>query len=152
MLDEVKIDGVALRELKKIRDDRGMVMHMVRSDSDLFKGFGEIYFSVTNPGVTKAWKKHLQATQLFAVPQGKMKIVMFDAREGSKTRGQIMETILGVDQYRLLKIPPGIWYGFQAVSLEPAMIANCCDLKHDPAEQTSLPLDSKEIPYRWGST
>lgn len=149
MLDEVKIDGVALQELKIIRDDRGAVLHMVRSDSEHFKGFGEIYFSITNPGVTKAWKKHLRATQLFAVPQGSMKIVMFDGRDGSKTKNALMETVLSVDHYRLLKIPPGIWYGFQAVSKEPAMIANCCDLKHDPSEQTSLPLETNEIPYRW---
>ena len=38
------IDGVIITPLKKIDDDRGSVLHMMRNDSKSFKSFGEIYF------------------------------------------------------------------------------------------------------------
>ena len=39
------IEGVQISPLKIISDERGSVMHMLRSDSQVFKKFGEIYFS-----------------------------------------------------------------------------------------------------------
>ena len=39
------IEGIKITPLKIISDNRGSVMHMLRSDSDVFQKFGEIYFS-----------------------------------------------------------------------------------------------------------
>ena len=39
------IEGVKISELKVISDKRGKIMHMMRTDSPVFKKFGEIYFS-----------------------------------------------------------------------------------------------------------
>ena len=47
------IDGVVITPLKQIRDERGAVLHMLRTDAPHFAGFGEVYFSVVNPGVIK---------------------------------------------------------------------------------------------------
>lgn len=143
------IDGVVIQPLKQIKDDRGMVMHMLRSDSELFEKFGEVYFSVTNPGVIKGWKKHYEAVQLFTVPVGKMKVVIFDNRDNSPSNGQIQEVELGIEDYKLLKIPSGVWYGFKAISREPSMICNMTTLAHDPEESTTKDLNSSDIPYAW---
>ena len=67
------ISGVQMLPLKQIIDDRGKVMHMLRADSPLFKRFGEIYFSMINPGTIKAWKRHQKMTQHIAVPVGKIR-------------------------------------------------------------------------------
>src|SRR5690349_19661138 len=56
------IPGVVVSPLKQIPDERGMVMHMLKRTDAPFAGFGEIYFSIVNPGAVKAWKKHLQMT------------------------------------------------------------------------------------------
>ena len=48
------IDGVEIFPLRRIQDERGMVMHMLRADDKHFTNFGEIYFSVVYPGVIKA--------------------------------------------------------------------------------------------------
>lgn len=143
------IDGVVIKQLKKISDERGCVMHMLRSDDPLFGQFGEIYFSVVNPGIVKAWKKHKKMTQHFAVPKGEIRLVIYDDRPGSESYGKIKVIDVGENNYCLVKIPPLVWYGFKGISSEPAMIANCTDLPHEPEETIKLDPCANEIPYNW---
>ncbi len=146
---EKLIEGVCLTDLKIVEDERGMLLHMMRSESEVFSKFGEIYFSLTNPGIIKGWKKHFEMTQNFAVPAGIVKIVLFDDREGSHTFGRINEFTLSLDHYKLLTIPPKVWYSFKALSEIPGMIANCTDLSHNPDETITTNIDSSKIPYKW---
>jgi dTDP-4-dehydrorhamnose 3,5-epimerase len=135
------IEGLFITPLKIIRDERGAVMHMLRSDSPHFKTFGEIYFSVVNPGVTKGWKRHKQMEQNFAVPQGNMKFVFIDHRENSSTKNAKLEIVIGSENYQLISVPPMIWYSFACVGNQSAMITNCASIPHDPNESETLPLD-----------
>lgn len=143
------IEGVIIQELKQIIDERGKVMHMLRSDSPLFTKFGEIYFSVVNPGVVKAWKRHHQMTQHFAVPVGKIRLVLYDNRENASSFGKLEVLEIGDNNYCLVRIPPLIWYGFKGISLVPALISNCTDMSHDPDEVERLDILNKKISYNW---
>ncbi|MBI4843567.1 MAG: dTDP-4-dehydrorhamnose 3,5-epimerase family protein [Nitrospirae bacterium] len=143
------IDGVLLKPLKVFSDERGSVMHMLRSDDSFFQKFGEVYFSTVNPGHIKGWKKHLKMTQYFAVPSGNVKFVIYDDREGSPTKGDIQEAVIGADNYQLLRLPPLLWYAFAALGESPSLIANCADLPHDPEEAVNIPLTDKRIPYNF---
>lgn len=143
------IDGVEIVDLNPIKDERGMLLHMLRSDSEHFKNFGEIYFSVTNPGVVKGWKKHLDMTQHFTVPVGTLRLVIIDQRENSKTKGNVLKLTLNRDNYSLVKIPPMLWYSFQASEDGEAMIANLTDLPHDPKETVVEDLEKLNHFYEW---
>lgn len=143
------IEGIIIQELKQIVDERGKVMHMLRCDSPLFKKFGEVYFSVVNHGLVKAWKSHLQMTQHLAVPVGKIRLVLYDGREISSTYGKIDILEIGEDNYCLVKIPPLVWYGFKGLSSISSLIANCSDLPHDPNEVIRLDAFNNRIPYNW---
>jgi len=148
-----KIEGVIVQRLKKITDNRGSVLHMLRSDSSLFENFGEIYFSEINPKTIKAWKLHKSLTQNIAVPMGKIRLVLYDNRPSSSTLGKIVEYQIGRDNnYCLVHIPPMLWYGFQSLDNQKALIANCTDRPHDPSESQSMPMDSNKIPFQWDST
>lgn len=145
-----KIEGLAGYPLRQIEDPRGDVLHMLRSDNPYFTVFGEIYFSFINPGMVKAWKKHYKMTQRFAVPVGRIRLVVFDGRENSPSKGTLEIVEIGrPDQYHLVTIPPGVWYGFQGISRGPAMIANSPDIPHDPSESVRLPEHDPTIPYHW---
>lgn len=134
------IDGVTLRPLREIPTDGGPVLHMLRSDSSEFRGFGEVYFSEVLPGSMKGWKLHTKQTQLFAVPRGRMRIVLHKD-------GVVEDLILGrPDNYALLCIPPGIWYAFGALGNEAALLCNCADIPHDPEEARKCGLSDIAIP------
>ena len=144
------IDGVCFQELAQIATEGGPVLHMMRSDSPLFQGFGEVYFSEVLPGAVKAWKLHRLQTQHFAVPVGLIEVVVYDSREDSPSRGKIESFLLGrPDHYRLLRVPPLVWYGFTAKGDSPGIMANCADLPHSPGESDRIPADSPLIPYSW---
>ncbi len=143
------IDGVFVHPLTPMRDERGAVMHMLREDSPWFERFGEIYFSVVKKGAVKAWKRHLQMAQNFTAPSGEIRLVIYDDRESSPTRGNLLEVITGQDRYGLVKIPPLLWYGFTGLSEGESLIANCATLPHDPAESERLEPASSLIPFTW---
>ena len=143
------IDGVQVIPLKRIPDDRGKVMHMLKRDDPHFTRFGEIYFSWIYPGVVKAWHLHSRMTIHYAVPVGMIKLVCYDDRPGSRTRGKLDEICVGTDAYSLVIVPPKVWNGFKGLGVEPAMVANCASIPHDPAEITRLDPHSGKIPYSW---
>lgn len=143
------IDGVAIYPLRQIKDERGMVMHMLRGDAAHFEKFGEIYFSVVLPGVVKAWKLHKEMVLNFAVPQGEIKLVIYDGRPDSPTHGVVQEIVTGIDRYGLIRIPNGVWYGFRGEAETSSMIANCATLPHTPGESEQIDMHSTTIPYKW---
>jgi dTDP-4-dehydrorhamnose 3,5-epimerase len=143
------IDGVLVVPLKRVPDERGTVMHMLKRTDPHFIEFGEIYFSTIYPGVVKGWHKHAEMTLNYACIHGRVKLVLFDDREGSPTKGELMEVFLGPDSYSLVQIPPGVWNGFKGMGSEMAIVANCCTHPHDPSRSIRLDPFDNDIPYDW---
>ena len=143
------IEGVKVTPLKQILDERGKVMHMLRCDSDIFQAFGEVYFSCVYPGIIKGWHIHKRMILNYAVPYGNIKLVLFDDRPNSPTRGEIQELFLGPDNYLLVTIPPMIWNGFKGIGTEMAIVANCASIPYDPEEIDRLDPFDPSIPYNW---
>ena len=143
------IDGVRLIPLKQIPDERGKIMHMLRSDDPHFERFGEIYFSMVYPNVIKGWHLHTEMTLNYAVVVGAIKLVLYDDRAASPTRGEIMELFTGEDNYQLIKIPPMVWNGFKGIGVTPALVANCATIAHRPDEILRKDPFSTDIPYDW---
>jgi dTDP-4-dehydrorhamnose 3,5-epimerase len=143
------IEGVRITPLSQIVDERGKVMHMLRADSPAFESFGEIYFSMVYPGAIKGWHLHHRMTLNYAVPVGHIKFVLYDERPSSATHTELQELFLGPDHYVLVTVPPGVWNGFKGIGAEPALVANCATIPHDPTEiERRDPFDSR-IPYDW---
>ncbi|CAN1498309.1 RfbC dTDP-4-dehydrorhamnose 3,5-epimerase and related enzymes [Burkholderiaceae bacterium] len=146
----MNIDGVITFELKEIDSNLGSVLHMLRNDAPGFVRFGEVYFSEVLPKSVKAWKRHLRQTQNICVPIGRIRLVIFDPRMSSSTRGNLFEVELGrPDAYLRIQIPPGLWYGFKCLSETPALLANCVDYPHELNEGLKMPIIGSEIPYSW---
>jgi dTDP-4-dehydrorhamnose 3,5-epimerase len=143
------IDGVVIKPLRQILDERGKVMHMIRNDDPEFEAFGEIYFSVIYPGAIKGWHLHRRMTLNYAVPFGLIKLVLYDDRPDSGTRGQLTEIFTGAENYNLIRIPPKVWNGFKGVGTTPAIVANCSTVPHDPLEIERMDPQDSSIPYKW---
>lgn len=144
------IEGVEVHPLKRIPDERGQVMHMLKATDAHFERFGEIYFSMVYPDVVKGWHRHSRMTINYAVPVGTIKLVLYDDRSGSPTRAQVQELCIGESNYCLVKVPPMVWNGFKGVGAVPAIVANCATIPHDPTEIERLDPLSDRLPYDWG--
>ena len=144
------IDGIVIKKLGRIPDERGCICHMMRKDDDIFDEFGEIYFSTVYPGIVKGWHLHKKMTLNYAVISGMIKLVLYDDRKNSKTKGNLMEIFMGEENYILVKIPPKIWNGFKGISDKEAIVANCSTMPHDPDEIVRISPKSKKIPYDFG--
>jgi dTDP-4-dehydrorhamnose 3,5-epimerase len=143
------IDGVKVTPLRQIFDERGKVMHMLRANSPVFSGFGEIYFSCTYPGAIKAWHLHKQMTLNYAVIYGSIKCVLYDGRPDSKSHGCVEEYFLSPENYFLLTVPPLIWNGWKGIGDKISIVANCATMPHDPEEIDRLDPFDASIPYDW---
>ena len=144
------IKDVVLTELKQFPDERGTLLHMLRNDDPTFTTFGECYFSEVLPGAVKAWKLHLEQTQHFCVPVGRIKLVIYDNRKDSVSNSNVQLINLGrPDSYFRVMIPPGLWYGFTCISKMPALLVNCADIPHNPQESEVRMIDDVSIPYKW---
>jgi dTDP-4-dehydrorhamnose 3,5-epimerase len=143
------IHDVTVTPLRRIPDERGAVFHMLREDSPVFERFGEIYFSLVYPGVVKGWHLHRRMTLNYAVPVGMVKLVCYDDRPDSPTRGTVQELHVGELNFVLVTIPPLVWNGFKGEGGDPALVANCATLPHDPDEIERVDPFDNDIPYDW---
>tara|TARA_B100000401_G_C52805284_1_gene720813 strand:- start:2068 stop:2517 length:450 start_codon:yes stop_codon:yes gene_type:complete len=143
------IDGIIIKDLKKIADERGAIFHMLKKSDTNFSKFGEIYFATAYPGVIKGWHLHTKQEQNYAVIKGMIKLVLYDDRQDSKTKGELMELFLGDHNYKIVKIPPGIINGWKNIGTKEAILANCSDLEHEKDEMKRIDPFSNKIPYKW---
>ncbi len=145
------IDGVKIKKLRVIPDERGRLMEMLRCDDDLFIKFGQAYITTAYPGVVKGWHYHKKQTDNFAVVKGMMKVVLYDSREGSPTKGEVNEFFMGVHNPMLLQIPTYVYHGFKCISEEEAMVVNCPTEPYNYSEPDEFRVHPHEndIPYDW---
>lgn len=145
------IEGVVLKKLKVIPDERGRLMEMMRSDDEFFEKFGQVYMTTAYPGVVKGWHYHKIQDDNMVIVKGMMKIVLYDGRKESKTYGQINEFFLGEHNPCLLHIPKGVLHGFKCISETEAICINVPTEKYnyDNPDEYRVDPHSKEIPYDW---
>ncbi len=142
------IQGVQVVPLRRIPDERGTIYHMLRRTDPHFIEFGEIYFTSIYRDVIKGWHRHADMTLNYACVWGRIKLVLYDGREGSPTARMLTEHFLGPDDYSLLVIPPMVWTGFKGMA-EVSLVANCATHPHDPSRTERLDPHSPGIPYDW---
>jgi dTDP-4-dehydrorhamnose 3,5-epimerase len=143
------IEGVVIIPMKRIPDERGAVMHILKISDPAYLGFGEVYCSTVYPGVVKGWHLHKRMTLNYVVIRGTIKFVLFDGREASPTRGELQEISMGDRNYVRVTVPPGVWNGFQGVGTDEAYVVNITDMPHDPGEIERADPFTKDIPYSW---
>lgn len=145
------IEGVTTKNLKVMCDERGRLMEMLRRDDELFKGFGQVYMTTAYPGVVKAWHYHQHQWDHFVCVAGMMKVVLFDPREDSPTRGEVNEFFIGIHNSLLVQIPPLVYHGFKCVSDYEAVVINCPTQVYNYKEpdEFRVPAHENNIPYDW---
>ncbi len=145
------IDGVKIKELRPNADERGFLMEILRADDEVFERFGQVYVSLNYPGVIRAWHYHKKQNDFFVVVKGMAKVVLYDGREASPTRGEVNEYFLGERHNILLRVPIGVMHGYKTIGVEPSLLLNFPTQLYDRAapDEYRVPYNSPDIPYNW---
>ncbi|KKM63127.1 hypothetical protein LCGC14_1514620 [marine sediment metagenome] len=145
------IEGVLIKKLKPIIDERGYLQECFRSDWPMFQKFGQAYTTVAFPNVVKAWHYHKIQTDNMICILGNVKLVLYDTRKNSSTNQKINELYFGEKNPLLIAIPNLIWHGFKAIGGTRAMVLNCPTelYNYQEPDEYRLPYDTDEIDYDW---
>lgn len=145
------IEGVKIKILRPILDERGRLMEILRSDDPIFVKFGQIYLTTVYHGVVKAWHCHRRQIDNLSCIRGVVKLALYDAREDSITYGKINEFFMGDNSPLLIQIPPLVYHGMKGVGAWESLVINCPTepYNHDDPDEVRLSPDTPEIPYDW---
>jgi len=146
-----EIDGVWVKDLRVIPDERGRLMEILRRDDEGFDRFGQAYLSTTYPGVVKGWHLHKVQDDFITCVRGMLKLVIYDDREESPTRGMLKEYFIGDHNPQLVKVPAGTYHGWKCISPEEALVINIPSepYSHEAPDEHRAPWDTPDIPYSW---
>ena len=145
------IRGVRAKPLKIIADERGRLFEMLRCDEPVFRKFGQVYCTAVAYGVVKGWHYHKKQIDNFVCVSGMIKLVLYDARARSATRGQLNEFFIGTHQLQLVQIPPGVYHGFKGISQPESLVINVSSEPYHYAHPDEFRIDPhhNDIPYDW---
>jgi dTDP-4-dehydrorhamnose 3,5-epimerase len=145
------IDGVKVKHLKVIPDERGRLMEILRTDEEIFEKFGQVYMTTTYPQVVKAWHFHKEQDDHITCVKGMLKLVLADFREDSPTYGQINEFFLGDHNPVMVKVPRGLYHGWKCISQDEALVINVPTEPYNRERPDEHRVDphTNNIPYRW---
>lgn len=126
-------------------------MEILRADDRIFEKFAQVYMTSNHPGVVKAWHYHKTQCDFVACIKGMIKLVLYDDREGSATRGRLNEFFIGEHNPKLVRIPPGVWHGWKGIGDAESMTINVPTELYDyqSPDEYRLPFDTDQIPYDW---
>jgi dTDP-4-dehydrorhamnose 3,5-epimerase len=148
---QIEIEGVKIKKLRVIPDERGWLMEILRADDELFERFGQAYLSAVYPDVVKGWHFHKVQRDNLCVIKGMAKLVLYDGREHSPTKGGLLELFIGERNPLLVSIPPGVLHGMKGVGSEAAMFINIPTEPYNYSEPDEYRIapHTGEVPYDW---
>ena len=144
-----EIEGVVLKELVTHWDERGFFREVIRENDSFFDHFGQWSHSLMYPGTAKAWHIHRKQTDWWYVI-GAVKVALYDARDESRTKGTLMEFLMGDGHATCVKIPPGVAHGCRA--LERSHLLYVTSSVYDPEDEGRIPHDDPSIGYDWNAS
>ncbi len=145
------IDGVVLKSLRRIVDDRGWLMEIFRSDWPEFRKFGQTYLTTCKPGVVKGWHYHKLQWDHFVPIRGNALVGLYDPREGSPTRGIVQEVEVWEKDPKLIAIPPNVYHGFTPLDDQEIWVVNTPTelYNYKQPDEYRLAWDDPTIGYMW---
>ena len=153
--DEVmarNIAGVRVERLAGYHDNRGsLVPFMDFSKPFWSEPIVHAYEFTLRPGRIKGWGMHRRQADRYFVQTGDLRIVLYDGREGSPTKGNFCQFWFAGNGWLLLYIPPGVWHATQNWGTTLGRIVNFGTARFDTADPDKARIDphSSVIPFDW---
>jgi dTDP-4-dehydrorhamnose 3,5-epimerase len=152
VIDAAHIAGVRTRDVKNIVTGNGITTELYRPDWGVVEGTVQQVIHVALRGrAVSAWHQHRHRWDFLFVVAGHMRVVLFDPRDDSATKGQVDVFHLSPARPTLLAVPPWVWHGVQNLSMDVSSFVNMFDrpYDYDDPDEWRLPPDDGSIPYRF---
>lgn len=150
------LSGVVMRRTRPVPHEDGHLTEVARTDwQEIVNPIVQVHVTTTLAGRVRAWGLHQRSTDRLFVVSGIVKIVLFDGRNDSPTRGQFNEFVVSERAPALVCVPPNLYHGWKNIGTTEAAIINMPDRAylHDGPDALDLPWDSeaarRTIPYVW---
>jgi dTDP-4-dehydrorhamnose 3,5-epimerase len=149
--EETTIEGVKVKELVRHCDERGYLLEVLRDDDELLERFGQTTYTVAYPGIIKAFHWHRKQYDLWFVPLGQARVVLYDLRENSPTYLSTQVIYAGEHRPLLIVIPPGVAHGYQVLGDKPMGLFYHTTRSYDSEEpdEERIPYDDPGIAFDW---
>ena len=144
------IEGVILRTLAPQADERGEICEVFNPAWGVHPApLVYVYQATVRPGYVKGWivQRH-QDDRLF-VSIGRIRIVLYDDRADSPTRGMLNSFTVTERNRALVVIPRGVFHAVQNVGESEAVYINMptAPYNHANPDKYRLPLRNDLIPF-----
>lgn len=146
------IEGVRTKTIKKHCDDRGFFAELIRDDEpELLSHFGQASWSMSYPGVIKAFHYHEKQDDLWFFPAGNAQVVLYDLRESSPTKGETSVFYMGEENPIMLLIPKGVAHGYRVLGEKAAVIIYFTTESYNPKspDEKRIKWDDPTIAFCW---
>ena len=129
----MKIIGIKNIKREIIQNKKGDILKFLSKKDYFYKKFGEIYFTEIKKNKIKGWNFHKKNKCLLTVPSGKVEFFFIDGRKNSKSYYNEKKIILGKKKYRIISVPPKIWFSFKSMA-KLSIVANFLENPHSAQE------------------
>ena len=144
------IADVEIKEVKAVPTGYGHLIEVFRTDWFAeSEAVNQIFLTHIAPGSISAWHLHEVTTDRLFVSEGMMRIVLYDNRSGSPTRGLINQFRFGLTRPALIVVPPKVWHGVENCSSGSAVLINAVSraYQYEDPDHWRLPSNSPDIPF-----
>ena len=118
------MQGVIIKELKQLHDERGWLVEIFRDDEIAF-GPVMSYVSVTRPGICRGPHEHCEQSDYFCL-LGNFRLYLWDNRKDSETFGErlVFET---EGKPHIAIVPPHVVHAYRNVGDIDGLVINLPD-------------------------
>ena len=144
------IKDIKIIELETHKDSRGFFREILRLDNyDHDFNLGQLSHSKVNQEVLKAWHGHKKQSQWNYLINGKIKVVLYDYRDTSKSFNKYKEFLIDTKKESLAYFfPPGILHSYKCLE-GPIDIIYLTSGTYNISEEIRISPSDKKIIYKW---
>lgn len=149
------IDGVVIQPAVTHADERGTLCEISTVAQAAHPApLVYVYQFTIRPGKVKGWHVHHLHDDRIFLSQGTVKVILYDSRPESPTYGLVNEIYRAEHHRTVMVIPAYVFHAHHNVGTTDALFVSLPTRAYHHAEPDvyRLPLDTDQIPYRFGAS
>ncbi len=153
-LEQLGITGVLRASFRTVTYNSSLLVEPHRRGWPGFfdEPIDHLYWIVTQRGVHRAWGRHQQTTDRYAVVLGTVEVALIDGRNPQGSDPVPLIVALDGAAGEGLLIPPGVWHTFRSTTDQAVLLnSKSPPFEPDDVDKQVLPMPNDQFSFVWGS-